>query len=160
MPAFIPMTERLAKHSVPEPNSGCVLWLGAVNNHGYGVLGRTGRNRFAHRVAWRLANGPIPDGSHVCHKCDVPSCIKPSHLFIGSAKHNIADCVAKGRHFWAAKTHCPHGHEYTPENTVVRKRASGTFRRCLACLRGAWARRSAAISAARAASRAKLIAEG
>ncbi|MGH7024521.1 MAG: HNH endonuclease signature motif containing protein [Caulobacteraceae bacterium] len=53
--------------------------------------------RYAHRLAWELANGPIPDGLLILHKCDNPVCCNPDHLFLGTAADNHADCAAKGR---------------------------------------------------------------
>lgn len=82
---------------IPEPNSGCWLWLGVPNSDGYGGLKIKGRAYKAHRVAWERANGPIPDGMCVCHKCDVPSCVNPDHLFLGTHTDNMRDMTAKGR---------------------------------------------------------------
>jgi hypothetical protein len=80
---------------------GCWEWLGAKNRRGYGGigLGRAAAGRaYAHRVAWELESGrPIPEGMHVLHRCDNPSCVRASHLFLGSATDNMQDCVSKGR---------------------------------------------------------------
>lgn len=95
-----PLVERLAFHSMPEPNSGCWLWLSAVDKDGYGrIRMRNMRSKFvtASRISWMAYRGPIPDGMHVLHKCDVRSCVNPDHLFLGTHQDNHADMIAKGR---------------------------------------------------------------
>ena len=92
------LSERLEKHSIPEPNSGCVLWCGAVDGAGYGLVKVDGKCKRSHRAAYELAHGPIPEEMHVCHKCDVPSCINVDHLFLGSHTDNMRDKMRKGRH--------------------------------------------------------------
>ncbi|MGD4429391.1 HNH endonuclease signature motif containing protein, partial [Xanthomonas citri pv. citri] len=83
--------------SIPVPESGCWLWLGAEKGNGYGNVKEGRRNTTAHRRSWEEHNGPIPKGMHVCHKCDTRPCINPDHLFLGTRKQNMADCVAKDR---------------------------------------------------------------
>lgn len=90
--------QRLAEHSMPEPNSGCVLWLRSVAPFGYGILTFGKKVWNTHRLAWVAYNGPIPDGLCVLHKCDVPGCLNPKHLFLGTRGDNCRDMIAKGRH--------------------------------------------------------------
>lgn len=85
-------------HYVPEPNTGCWLWLGKANKRdqcGYVQYGK--KSVRVPRVAWMLTHGPIPDGLYVCHKCDVPLCINPGHLFLGTHQDNMRDMAKKGR---------------------------------------------------------------
>jgi hypothetical protein len=77
----------------------CWEWTAAKNSDGYGIIGVGGHGTVrAHRLAYKLFVGPIPEGKQVLHRCDNPGCINPSHLWIGMDADNQADSVAKGRH--------------------------------------------------------------
>ena len=75
----------------------CWLWTGFIDKHGYGRLMKDGKDTGAHRVAWFLHKGAIPDGMQVLHKCDVRHCVNPDHLFLGTHADNHLDKCDKGR---------------------------------------------------------------
>lgn len=100
-----------------ERGDGCWTWLASVSPWGYGrspFPGRSGRLVMAHRIAWELTNGPIPDGLIVCHHCDNPRCCRPDHMFLGTDKDNAMDAARKGRMGSAnrKRTHCKLGHPF------------------------------------------------
>jgi len=139
--------ERLAAGLVRKPN-GCLEWTGTTDKDGYGRFQVNGKTTRTHRVAWTLANGPIPDGLHVLHHCDNPPCgeTEPTegypegHLFLGTVADNMADKIAKGRegvNAQAAKTHCKNGHAFDEANTYVTPKGK---RSCRACSNAASAR--------------------
>lgn len=89
---------KLAYYSAPGPGN-CRLWTGAQQK-GYGSLKWEGRHAGAHRLAWQIEKGPIPDGLLVCHNCpsgDNPLCINVDHLWLGTDATNAADRDRKGR---------------------------------------------------------------
>lgn len=101
------MTARGARHSLrhrllrklePDPNSGCWLWFGSVDDRGYGSINRgpgLGTVR-THRASYEEFRGPIPYGLVVMHKCDIKVCCNPDHLEVGTQAQNVRDAVARG----------------------------------------------------------------
>lgn len=96
-PRKLTLVEMMDFQTGPLTERGCRLWLGGVDAYGYGQFQWNKKKGKAHRLAWELVHGPIPDGICVCHKCDVRSCVEESHLFLGTNADNTADKVAKGR---------------------------------------------------------------
>lgn len=92
----------------------CWLWTGATSS-GYGVIGIGGHDggwAYAHRLSWEWTNGPIPAGMYVLHRCDVPRCCNPDHLFIGTQADNIRDMVIKRRGWRQQPGNAPKGEQH------------------------------------------------
>src|SRR3990167_10376201 len=83
-------------NKVNKTNS-CWLWIASKFHDGYGQFRHEGSMKLAHRISYELHYGPIPDELCVCHICDVPSCVNPEHLFLGTQQENMEDKVKKGR---------------------------------------------------------------
>lgn len=81
----------------PPGRDGCRLWLGTINAAGYGVFAWEGRMQRAHRIAWSLSNGPIPEGLSILHSCDNPPCCEGRHLRPGTQAENMQEMARRGR---------------------------------------------------------------
>ena len=103
--------------------NGCLEWTAALDGCGYGRININGVNQKASRVAWFLAHGEWPGDLHVCHTCDNRLCVEPDHLFLGTAKDNNDDKIAKGRHGMSWRT--AQKRKFSKEQVLeIRKRAS------------------------------------
>ena len=80
-----------------DKSGDCWIWTAYKRPDGYGQFGFEGTQHKAHRVSWVLANGTIPEGLHVLHRCDVRECVNPEHLFLGTNTDNMRDMIEKGR---------------------------------------------------------------
>lgn len=100
MPAKIPDDKYAAHFWAKVETRGadeCWHWTESTSDDGYGFVRKDRKTKRAHRVAWELTNGDIPDGMKVLHKCDNPPCCNPNHLFLGTDQDNSDDKMKKGR---------------------------------------------------------------
>ena len=111
----------------------CLIWQGYKDKRGRGTTRFGNKNVLVHRLIFELINGETD--LLICHKCDITSCFEPTHLFKGTSRDNMIDCVSKGRHPKAAQTHCKRGHEYNEKNTYYRHVNGRTKRQCRVCTR-------------------------
>lgn len=129
----LPVAPRFEGMFIPEPNSGCWIWMGAATRQGYGRLSAQGIPTPAHRVSYELHKGKIPQGLHIDHLCRNTSCVNPDHLEAVTNKENgrrgIVAEVHRARQ--AAKTHCKHGHPLSGDNLYIAP--SSGQRVCRAC---------------------------
>ena len=129
------LQERFEAQHEAIPFSGCWIWTGALNK-GYGVIGLNNKVLQAHRVSYEFHHGSIPKGHVIDHLCKMPCCVNPNHLEAVTQGENVrrglasASITERNKALGKARTHCPTGHEYSPENTYVTREG---FRVCRAC---------------------------
>jgi len=94
----MPLEERFWLHTQKSGDDDCWIWKGSIKQDGYGVMTRMGKKILAHRFSYSLHNGEITDKEMcVCHKCDIPLCVNPKHLWLGTKSENSIDRNLKGR---------------------------------------------------------------
>ena len=126
---------------VPEPNTGCWLWMRGADSRGYGVINRRGLETYAHRVAYTFLVGPIPQGLELDHLCRTPICVNPSHLEPVTHLENMR------RGSIATRTHCKRGHPLFGDNLALYPGKTPSKRCCRTCQamhRRAWELRQVA----------------
>jgi hypothetical protein len=111
----------------------CWNWVGSISNHGYGRININKKVCFAHRVAYEMSVGEIPEGLVIDHLCRNPRCVNPRHLEPVSQGENIRRGSSQEMRTlkYRSRTHCKHGHEWTDETTSYR----GTRRDCKICIK-------------------------
>lgn len=121
--------------------NGCIEWTGALDGHGYGSFRFNGKSDNAYSVAWKMLRGPRVKGfdlDHTCHGPDCPGgvdcehrrCVNPAHLEPVTREKNLKRSPNTQTSINMAKTHCIHGHEFTPENTYLSKEGWRSGRTC------------------------------
>jgi hypothetical protein len=137
MPTSEFIIKRLMRHVSPEPNSGCWLWTGRVNNKGYAMVHIRSVDPnpiIAHRLMYTLTLGPILEGLTLDHLCRVRCCVNPQHLEPVTHAENVRRGEAGKQQ--RERTHCTSGHEYTPENTHTYRIGKYLKRFCAKCAAG------------------------
>ena len=135
-----PVIDRLMNRVEMIPFSGCWIYMGALNQAGYGWIGAGSREvgvDRAHRVTYKHFKGKIPEGKEIDHLCRVRSCCNPEHLeaVTRQVNANRGECGKKTGEKNTAKTHCKHGHEFTTSNTYTYKSKKGSIHRhCITCM--------------------------
>lgn len=132
VPKFIPVIERFNKYTMPEPMSGCWLWIGARNQDGYGTFS-TKEYDSAHRFSYEYHKTKIKDGYEIDHLCKNRACVNPDHLDMVTHAENIKRASYKKNHRNKVKTHCKRGHEFSGENYYIENWRGIFMRKCKVC---------------------------
>lgn len=114
----------------------CWLWTAMLNTGGYGLIRVARKMVFAHRLAFEMVRGPIPDGLFLDHLCRVRHCVNPDHLEVVTMRENVLRGIGPTAK-QAAQSHCLRGHPFEGENLRIYRGK----RICRACVREAWQRR-------------------
>lgn len=114
-----------------DKSGDCWLWTASKRN-GYGQLGlwKEGRVEYAHRIAYELLVGPIPDGLVIDHLCRVRHCVNPAHMELVTRGENVRRGEGQGGRFYKPKTHCIHGHPLSGKNLYVDPTGKRVCRAC------------------------------
>lgn len=150
-----PIEDRFWEKVAPPDANGCRVWLAARYHNGYGTLkdrqGKRMVNWLAHRLAYQLTFGPIPEGLEIDHLCRNRACVEPSHLEAVTSSTNklrgLNPAIQRLRH--ASKLQCKNGHPFSPENTYIPPHQK--MRQCRACKAASSKRRMATPEGRRAA---------
>lgn len=113
------------KHSVVNPDD-CWIWQRALTPNGYAQASYQSKMQRLHKLVWEFFNGPVPEGLELDHLCRNRSCWNPEHL--EPVTHQVN--MQRGDSWWRNKTHCPLGHEYSPENTYTYPTGNRSCRIC------------------------------
>ena len=127
------LRQRFDSKWIPEPNTGCWLWMGARTGSGYGAfVDRNRRTLPAHRVGWEFYRGPIPEGMFIDHVCRMKMCVNPEHLRIVTPRQNSTENSA-GPQFENARLTCCRVCGSALTSMVHSRKTGKMFRRCYPC---------------------------
>jgi HNH endonuclease len=127
------LIKRLLDKRYIDKETGCWNWFGNCNAGGYGQICFNNKPVGVRRIiAYICLNFDLNNPLDVCHKCDNKRCFNPTHLFIGTRADNLQDASKKGRLGWnnQKKNRCKRGHEFTDNNSIIRKNGTKTCRTC------------------------------
>lgn len=127
------LPERIERKIIPEPNSGCWLWLAGLDGHGYGLCRFEGRTRPAHRAVYICLVGPVGSALLIDHQCENPLCVNPEHLRPATSQQNTLRSKRTIASQFLARDCCAQGHPFTAENTGVEPRSRARI--CKTCQR-------------------------